>query len=316
MQNNTLNLDQITVQYHLGGNRIVYAVNPLSLTLESGKTIGLIGESGCGKSSLAKALVGLEKMTSGVATLGHLTLNSQSGKNEILRWRKAVQMVFQDPHTSLNPRMRLNEILTEVLHANTSFNKQEKKERILYLLNAVGLSEDALDNFPHQFSGGQRQRIGIARALAVGASHIILDEVVSALDVSVQAQIIELLKSLQKSEKLAFLFVTHDLALLQHLAQEVVVMYLGHCVEFGPTLNLIQNPQHPYTQALVLAIPTLKQGLSQHYTPLSGEPPSPLAKPKSCPFSTRCPHVMPVCHESMPTLKSVNGRKIACHLYV
>lgn len=283
-----LRVEHATVRYPASGGRSVRAVYDVSFSLAPGEALGLVGESGCGKSSLARALVGLEVLTEGTATYGNEVLASGISSRALHRWRRSVQMVFQDPYSSLNPRLRIGDTLDEVLRVNTDQTKPQRISRIAELLDITGLPPESAMRYPHQFSGGQRQRIGIARALAVGAKVLILDEPVSALDVSVQAQVINLLEELREREKLSYLFVSHDLAVVEHLCKRMMVMYLGQIMERGESHEVCRAPKHPYTRALLRAVPNPVTGLGADYTPLTGEPPSPLDPPPGCPFHPRC----------------------------
>lgn len=309
----SLTVDHLSVRYALGGKRFVHAVRDVSLTLRQGETLGLVGESGCGKSSLARALVGLESMADGMAYFEDLRLGTQNKPALLRQWRRAVQMVFQDPYSSLNPRLRIGEMLDEVLKVNTGLPASGRADRINDLLELVGLPSEAVFRYPHQFSGGQRQRIGIARALSVGAKILILDEPVSALDVSVQAQVVNLLQDIQKRDQLGYLFVSHDLAVVEHLCTTISVMYLGQIVESGPAKAVCRSPLHPYTKALISAVPTPLGGLGNNYIPLNGEPPSPLHPPSGCAFHPRCPHVGVACYTlEYRLIESCPGHFTAC----
>jgi oligopeptide/dipeptide ABC transporter ATP-binding protein len=280
----------------------VKAVNDVSFTMSKGETLGLVGESGCGKSTLGRTIVRLEKPTSGNILFDGDDLSHMRGK-PLQRIRSNFQMIFQDPYGSLNPRMTIFRVLDEVLGIHSALNKQERLDRIVELLEMVGLNSEQMHRYPHQFSGGQRQRIGIARALSVNPKLIIADEPVSALDVSVQAQIINLLEEIQKKTQIAYLFIAHDLAVVEHISNRVMVMYLGKVVESGKSSEVIASPAHPYTKALISAIPTIDPETRQKRIILPGDVPSPLNPPSGCPFHPRCPIAQERCRKERPELK-------------
>lgn len=287
----------------------VKAVNDVSLTIGEGETVGLVGESGCGKTTLGRTIIGLEKPTAGMISFRGKPLDSDRSRET----QRQIQMVFQDPAASLNPRMTISDIVTEGMAAH-GLLEGDKDEAALKLLRDVGLDETALHRYPFEFSGGQRQRISIARALSLTPSLIICDEAVSALDVSVQAQVINLLLDLREKYRLSYLFISHDLSVVKFISDRIAVMYLGRIVEEGDAATVIENPKHPYTQALISAIPV--PGIERKKRQiLKGELPSPAKPPPGCPFHTRCPHVMPVCKQDFPANRAVDGRGVACHLY-
>ncbi len=298
-----------------GGSRgVVRAVDQISFAIESGQTLGVVGESGCGKTTTAKLVLGLEKPTAGTIRFEEQDLEALDPVGR-RNYRKSVQAVFQDPYASLNPRMRVSAIVAEPLVTNESLPVGEVRRRVSHLLDLVGLPERAADLFPHEFSGGQRQRIAIARALAVSPKLVVLDEPVSALDVSIRAQILNLLRDLQAELGLSYLFIAHDLAAVAHMSHTIVVMYLGKIVERGEAQALARAPKHPYTRALfAAALPSHPNERRDEFV-LSGEVPSPLNPPSGCRFHPRCPHAMPVCAEREPPLAPEEDRLVACHLY-
>ena len=298
-----------------GGDRgVVRAVDGISFAIETGRTLGVVGESGCGKTTTAKLVHGLEDPTGGTIRFEGRDLRrlDPAGRRH---YRKSVQAVFQDPYASLNPRMRVDAIIAEPLVTNESLPSAEVRGRVLRLLDLVGLPARAADLFPHEFSGGQRQRIAIARALALSPKLIVLDEPVSALDVSIRAQILNLLRDLQVELGLSYLFIAHDLAAVAHMSHTIVVMYLGKIVESGDARTLARTPKHPYTEALFSAALPSHPDERREEIILSGEVPSPLDPPSGCHFHPRCPHAMVRCAEEEPVLGEVEDRLVACHLY-
>ena len=289
------------------------AVDDVSFFIRKGETLGIVGESGCGKTTLGRTVLRLEEPTS-----GDIIYEGESiiGKNMKV-YRKKMQIVFQDPYASLDPRKTVSDIIGEAMDIQKLCKtKEERRDKILELMKLVGLNAEFYNRFPHEFSGGQRQRIGIARALAVNPGFIICDEPVSALDVSIQAQIINMLEELQETRKLTYLFIAHDLAIVKHISTRIGVMYLGHMVELAESAELYRNPIHPYTEMLLSAIPIADPDLSaaRKRIKLEGEVPSPLNPPSGCPFRTRCPKAGKACAESMPALREITpGHFAACH---
>ncbi len=289
------------------------AVDDVSFFIRKGETLGIVGESGCGKTTLGRTVLRLEEPTS-----GDIIYEGESiiGKN-MKEYRKKMQIVFQDPYASLDPRKTVSDIIGEALDIQKLCKtKEERRDKVLELMKLVGLNAEFYNRFPHEFSGGQRQRIGIARALAVNPGFIICDEPVSALDVSIQAQIINMLEELQDTRKLTYLFIAHDLAIVKHISTRIGVMYLGHMVELAESAELYRNPIHPYTEMLLSAIPIADPDLSaaRKRIKLEGEVPSPLNPPSGCPFRTRCPKAGKACAESMPALREITpGHFAACH---
>ena len=296
------------------GGGVVRAVDGVSFRIEAGHTVGVVGESGCGKTTTAKVVLGLETPTSGTLRFEGADLQTLDAAGR-RRYRRSVQAVFQDPFASLNPRMRVGAIITEPLVVHEQLGRGQAREHGLRLLDLVGLPERSIDLFPHEFSGGQRQRIAIARALALEPKLIVLDEPVSALDVSIRAQILNLLRDLQARLGLSYLFIAHDLAAVAHMSHQIAVMYLGKIVETGEARSLARAPKHPYTEALFSAALPSHPDERREEIILPGEVPSPLNPPSGCRFHPRCPHAMARCAEEEPALQDVEARIVACHLY-
>ncbi len=295
----------------------VKAVDGVSFDIHPGETLGLVGESGCGKSTCGRAVLRLLDITEGRITIDGVEIGALS-QGDLRRMRPRMQMVFQDPQASLNPRMTVSAIIAEPLDEHTALTKSEKLDKVLELMDAVGLNRRFAGRYPHAFSGGQRQRIGIARALALNPSFIVCDEPIAALDVSIQAQVVNLLEDLQRQFGLTYLFISHDLSMVRHIATRVAVMYLGRIVELADRETLYADPLHPYTRALLSAVPEPDPDVDVESgrTLLTGDVPSPANPPPGCNFCTRCPQVMDVCHRVDPETREIApGRHVACHLY-
>jgi len=299
----------------LSGPAWVYAVDGVSFQVKRGETLSLVGESGCGKSTVGRAILRLFRITSGQVVLDGQRIDGLSD-GALRPVRRRMQVVFQDPFSSLNPRMRVKDIIAEpIRNFGLAASSADLEARIAALLDKVRLPRDAKDRWPHEFSGGQRQRIGIARALAAEPDLIICDEAVSALDVSVKAQIVNLLQDLQRDLGLAMLFISHDLAIVEHMTHRVAVMYLGKIVEIAPKRAIFSAPKHPYTQALLSAVPVPEPGANNQRIILKGDVPSPINPPKGCRFHTRCPYVFDRCRVEEPALDLVGEEHaVACHL--
>ncbi|MFD2630056.1 ABC transporter ATP-binding protein [Oceanobacillus kapialis] len=293
----------------------VRAVDDISFSIKEGETFALVGESGCGKSTTGRTILRLTDPTDGQIIFKGKNIENLP-YNQMRSLRNSMQMVFQDPYASLNPKKTIRQILMEPLRVHSKFPKEERLEKINNMLKIVGLSEEHLDRYPHEFSGGQRQRIGIARAVILQPDFIIADEPVSALDVSVQSQVINLMLDLQKEFGLTYLFISHDLSVIEHMTDRVAVMYLGKIVEIADTEELFANPKHPYTQALISAVPISHPTEEKERIILTGDVPSPANPPSGCSFHTRCPFAMDVCRKVAPEAKEFkNGHKANCHLY-
>ncbi|WP_394140994.1 ABC transporter ATP-binding protein [Cytobacillus oceanisediminis] len=313
-----LKVNNLKKHFSMGKGQTLKAVDDVSFHIRKGETFGIVGESGCGKSTAGRTIIGLYDRTEGEVTYGGRNVHTMTEKERFAFHRK-MQMIFQDPYASLNPRSTVQEIISEPMEVHGLYpNKKERLERVYQLLEDVGLNRDHANRYPHEFSGGQRQRIGIARALALDPEFIIADEPISALDVSVQAQVVNLLKGLQKKKGLTYLFIAHDLSMVKHISDRIGVMYLGHLVELTTSDRLYKDPLHPYTQALLSAIPIPDPDVEDHRERiiLEGELPSPMNPPSGCVFRTRCPYAMEACETMKPEWQEIEKEHyVACHLY-
>ncbi|WEK30183.1 MAG: ABC transporter ATP-binding protein [Candidatus Pseudomonas phytovorans] len=294
------------------GHALVRALNGVSFELEAGKTLAVVGESGCGKSTLARALTLIEEPSSGSLQIAGTEVKGAS-KAERKQLRRDVQMVFQSPYASLNPRQKIGDQLAEPLLINTSLSKAERREKVQKMMEQVGLRPEHYQRYPHMFSGGQRQRIALARAMMLQPKVLVADEPTSALDVSIQAQVLNLFMDLQKEFNTAYVFISHNLAVVRHVADHVLVMYLGRPVEMGPKADIYDKPLHPYTQALLSATPAIHPDPLKPKIRIVGELPNPLSPPDGCAFHKRCPHASERCAKEVPALRQVSTRQVACH---
>ncbi len=309
-----LEIKQLKKYFDVDGKQLK-AVNNLSLSIKEGETVGLVGESGCGKSTAGKTIIRLYTPTDGEIHFNGTNIVNLS-KREMNKLRREMQIVFQDPYASLNPRMTVEDIIGEPLDLHKAAKGQQRKERIKELLELVGLNAEHMNRFAHEFSGGQRQRIGIARALALNPKFIVCDEPISALDVSIQAQVVNLLKDLQQKLNLTYLFIAHDLSMVKYISDRILVMYLGNMVELTDSDSLYADPLHPYTKALLTSVPIPDPMVTRERMIIEGEVPSPINPPSGCVFRTRCPVAMDICAKEVPQWKEVKqGHFTACHLY-
>ncbi|MBU5313274.1 ATP-binding cassette domain-containing protein [Tissierella carlieri] len=302
--------------FKVGRNSMLKAVDDVSFNIYKGETLGLVGESGCGKTTCGKTVMGLYEATGGEVVYDGVDIHSFNHR-EKKEFTKKAQIIFQDPYSSLNPRMTVGAIIGEGIDIHDLYKGKEREEKIFELLETVGLNREHASRFPHEFSGGQRQRIGIARALAIEPEFIVCDEPISALDVSIQAQVVNLLIELQKTRGLTYLFIAHDLSMIKHISDRVGVMYLGSLVEFATSGSLYKNPLHPYTQALLSAIPIPdpNEEKEKKRIPIDGEIPSPINPLPGCRFASRCKYAMEICNKEMPSLVEVyNQHFVACHM--
>ena len=302
--------------FKIGGGRMLHAVEDVNLEIHRGETLGLVGESGCGKSTLGRTLMGIYKPTKGKLLYGGKEVDL-SKKKERFEFAKKAQIIFQDPYASLDPRMTVGSIIAEGMEIHGMYDEKRRRERVAELLDIVGLNREHANRFPHEFSGGQRQRIGIARALAIEPEFIVCDEPISALDVSIQAQVMNLLHELQEKMGLTYLFIAHDLNIVKYISDRIAVMYLGSVVELATSDELYANTLHPYSKALLSAvpIPDPHKEAQKHRQIIDGDVPSPINKPKGCAFSSRCPLACDKCREAVPQLgEAAPGHFVACHL--
>lgn len=318
-QEKLIEIKDLKKHFHLKKHTTLQAVNGVTLDIYRGETLGVVGESGCGKSTLGRTLIRLYEPTAGEVVYNGKDVANRLSKKEERQFQKNVQMIFQDPYSSLNARMTVSEIISEGIRIHEpNLSRKEVEARVHQLLDSVGLHKRFSNRYPHEFSGGQRQRIGIARALAVNPEFIIADEPIAALDVSIQAQIVNLLKELQEEKGLTYLFIAHDLSMVKHISDRVAVMYLGGIVELSTSDDLYHDPLHPYTQALLSAIPVADPKIerSRERIILEGTVPSPIDPPSGCRFRTRCPHAMEICAQVAPAWKEQKPNHfVACHLY-
>jgi oligopeptide/dipeptide ABC transporter ATP-binding protein len=313
-----LEISNLRKHFRVARGRVLQAVDGITLEVAEREVVGLVGESGCGKSTLGRAIAGLHDKTAGEVRFRGELLPARYGSRDFRRWARKVQMIFQDPYSSLDPRMTLREIVAEGPLIHGTWRRSEVQERVAAWLERVGLSPDQMSRYAHEFSGGQRQRIGIARALALEPELVICDEPISALDVSVQAQVVNLLSDLKASMGLTLLFIAHDLSMVRYVSDRMAVMYLGQLVELGRSDDVYFRPKHPYTQSLIASNPEADPELERRRepSPPRGEVPSPVNLPPGCRFAGRCPHVMDVCRAADPKWREIEpGRFVACYLY-
>lgn len=317
-EQNILEVRNLTKHFKAGGRQVVHAVDDVSLTLKKGRTLGLVGESGCGKSSCARTIIRMYDPTSGQIILDGDDITNLSQK-QLKPYRKKMQMIFQDPYASLNARMTVRDIIAEPLVAHNVVKRKDQSNELVYpMLERVGLTKEHANRYAHEFSGGQRQRVGIARALILQPELVICDEPISALDVSIQAQVINLLKDFQEEKGVSYLFIAHDLSMVRYVSDDVGVMYLGQLVEVCEAGEIYKNPLHPYTKGLLGSIPIANPKLAKmkEKSSIEGDIPSPIKPPSGCRFHTRCPYAKSACSEAVPQMKDAgNGHMVACHLY-
>ncbi|UTR09004.1 ATP-binding cassette domain-containing protein [Evansella sp. LMS18] len=317
MREKLLEVKNLKKHFTVGKGEVLKAVNDVSFEIYRGETLGLVGESGCGKSTTGRTIIRLYQATEGEVLYEGENVHKISGRN-IKKFNRKIQMIFQDPYASLNPRMTVEDIIAEGMDIHGLYRGKERQKRVHELLETVGLSKEHAVRFPHEFSGGQRQRIGIARALAVDPDFIIADEPISALDVSIQAQVVNLLQKLQKEHGLTYLFIAHDLSMVKHISDRIGVMYLGGMMELAESEELYEHPLHPYTQALLSSIPVPDPEVEEtrERVILQGDVPSPVNPPSGCVFRTRCPEAMDICSQVKPGWQEARpGHFVACHLY-
>lgn len=310
-----ITLDHVSKHFYVGNKQTLVAVNNVSLEIEQGETLGVVGESGCGKSTLGRVVMGIYRPTKGKLYYRGEEVNLKKTKDRYAYSEKA-QIIFQDPYASLDPRMTVGSIISEGMEIHNMFDKQKRQERVYELLETVGLNREHANRFPHEFSGGQRQRIGIARALAINPEFIVCDEPISALDVSIQSQIINLLKDLQKKLNLTYMFIAHDLNIVKYISNRIAVMYLGNLVELAESDEIYAHTLHPYSQALLASvpIPDPDREAQKKAKIISGDVPSPINPKPGCPFANRCPYVKDICRTESPVLKELRpGHFVACH---
>ncbi len=310
-----ITLDHVSKHFYVGNKQTLVAVNDVSLEIEQGETLGIVGESGCGKSTLGRVVMGIYRPTKGKLYYRGQEVNLKRTKDRYAYSEKA-QIIFQDPYASLDPRMTVGSIISEGMEIHNMYDKKKRQERVYELLETVGLNREHANRFPHEFSGGQRQRIGIARALAINPEFIVCDEPISALDVSIQSQIINLLKDLQKKLNLTYMFIAHDLNIVKYISNRIAVMYLGNLVELAESDEIYAHTLHPYSQALLASvpIPDPDQEAQKKAKIISGDVPSPINPKPGCPFANRCPYVKDICRTESPVLKELRpGHFVSCH---
>ena len=317
-EQNILEVRNLTKHFKAGRRQVVHAVDDVSLTLKKGRTLGLVGESGCGKSSCARTIIRMYDPTSGQIILDGDDITNLSQK-QLKPYRKKMQMIFQDPYASLNARMTVRDIIAEPLVAHNVVKRKDQSNELVYpMLERVGLTKEHANRYAHEFSGGQRQRVGIARALILQPELVICDEPISALDVSIQAQVINLLKDFQEEKGVSYLFIAHDLSMVRYVSDDVGVMYLGQLVEVCEAGEIYKNPLHPYTKGLLGSIPIANPKLAKmkEKSSIEGDIPSPIKPPSGCRFHTRCPYAKDICKEECPDMRTVqSGHRVMCHLY-